>query len=320
MEIPISKEVFEGKKLFFATPMYGGMCLGTFSRSVSDLSQYSVPLQLPINFHFLFNESLITRARNYCCDEFLRSDATHMIFVDSDIGFDPKDVLSMLSLQIRNKEYDILGGAYPKKCIAWEKIKKAVDNGYADNNAEELSKYVGDFVLNFKQGTDQINMGEPVEVLELGTGFLMFSKETLIKFRDAYPQYAFRPDHVRTKQFDGSRLIHQFFQAEIDKIDDGAFWKSAFDYIKNAKDMNEIKDIIESAETQFPIEANKFSLRYLSEDYWFCQKAQKIGLKVWLCPWIRLQHTGTMVFGGSLLDLAQAGLPFTADTRQLKKG
>jgi len=65
-QVKVPVEVLRQRKLFLATPMYGGQCTGMFARSVADLAalctQYGVQLQL----YFLFNESLITRARNYC--------------------------------------------------------------------------------------------------------------------------------------------------------------------------------------------------------------------------------------------------------------
>ena len=66
-----------------------------------------------------------------------------------------------------------------------------------------------------------------------------------------------------------------------------------------------------------PIDSD--SRMYLSEDYMFCQWSRKIGLKVWLCPWMKLQHMGTYIFSGSLPDLAQIGASATADVEQLTK-
>jgi hypothetical protein len=60
------------------------------------------------------------------------------------------------------------------------------------------------------------------------------------------------------------------------------------------------------------------SKRYLSEDYMFCYNVQKMGGKVFLCPWMQLQHVGSYVFGGSLADLASIGASATADTEKLK--
>jgi hypothetical protein len=62
---------------------------------------------------------------------------------------------------------------------------------------------------------------------------------------------------------------------------------------------------------------SKRSKRYLSEDYWFCQKAQEAGIRTWFCPWMKLQHVGTYIFGGSLADLASIGAAATADPSAL---
>jgi len=278
MEININVEELRKRKLFVATPMYGGMCAGMFTKSCADLSAICAQYGIPLQFYYLFNESLITRARNYCCDEFMRSESEHLMFIDSDIGFNPQDVIALMALQAQNPDkYDIIGGPYPKKCISWEKIKHAVDKGVADKDPNVLEKFVGDFVFNPKGGQQSIAIGEPCEVLEIGTGFMMISKQAMQKFSDSYPQYSYKPDHVRTEHFDGTREILQYFQAEIDPV----------------------------------------SKRYLSEDYWFCQKAQQIDLKTWLCPWMKMQHVGTYIFGGSLADLASIGASATADPSQL---
>ena len=279
MEIQIPIEELRKRKLFLATPMYGGQCAGMFARSVADLAALCAQYGIPLQMYFLFNESLITRARNYCVDEFLRSDAEHLMFIDSDIGFTPQDVIALMSLQAQDEKYDIIGGPYPKKCISWEKIKHAVDKGVADNDPNVLEKFVGDFVFNPKGGQQSIPIGEPVEVLEIGTGFMMVSKKAMKKFAESYKEYMYKPDHVRTEHFDGSREILMAFQAEVDPK----------------------------------------SKRYLSEDYWFCQKAQEINLKTWFCPWMKMQHVGTYIFGGSLADLASIGVSATADPGALKK-
>jgi hypothetical protein len=279
MEISIQIEELRKRKIFLATPMYGGQCAGMFAKSVADLTSLCTSNGIELRSYFLFNESLITRARNYCVDEFMRSDCTHMMFIDSDIGFDPRDVLAMLALQSDDSEYDVLAGPYPKKCISWEKIKLAVDKGIADEDPNVLEKFVGDYVFNPKGGGGNIRIDIPVEVSEIGTGFMMTRRSAFEKFEKAFPHYSYKPDHVRTEQFDGSREIMQYFQAEIDPA----------------------------------------SKRYLSEDYWFCQKLIEIGGKIWYCPWMKLQHVGSYIFGGSLVDLASIGAPATADPGLLKK-
>ena len=159
MEVEVSIEELRKRKLMVCTPMYGGMCAGTYTKSSTDLAQAAAKYGVELVFFYLFNESLITRARNYCVDTFMRSDCTHMIFLDSDIGFDFNDVLAMLALMSEESDYDIMCAPYPKKTIAWEKIKDAVDRGYADDNPNELDNFVGDFVFNPAAGSGTADRG-----------------------------------------------------------------------------------------------------------------------------------------------------------------
>ena len=279
MQIEIPIEQLKKRKLFIAAPMYGGQCAGMFARSIADLSamcsQYGIPLQM----YFLFNESLITRARNYCADEFMRSGADHLMFIDSDIGFNPNDVLALLALMTDESPYDVMGGPYPKKCISWEKIKQAVDRGFADKNPLMLEEFVGDYVFNPVDGTTSFRVDEPVEVKEGGTGFMLIKRTAFNLFDDKYPQQRYKPDHVRTEHFDGTREITAYFDCPIDPD----------------------------------------SKRYLSEDYMFCQWVRKAGAKVWLLPWVRLKHAGTYIFGGSLQALAAVGASPTTDVTKIGK-
>jgi len=316
IDLKISGAELSKHKLFIGTPQYGGQCVGMFSRSIADLSALCTHYGIALQLFYLFNESLITRARNYICDEFMRSEAEHLMFIDADIGFDAKDVIALMALQMQSPEYDIIGGCYPKKCISWEKVKQAVDRGLADKDANILERFVGDFVFNPKAGTSQIPLGQPVEVLEIGTGFMMIRKETMRKFLAAFPEYHYRPDHIRTQHFDGSREILQYFQAEIDQLD---YRKAYSALIEKIKSKGLAPEAINAELKSIDDEAKKYSKRYLSEDYWFSQKCQGIGLKTWLCPWMKLSHMGSYVFSGSLMDLAQSGSAATADASILKK-
>lgn len=277
INIPISE--LQKRKLFVATPMYGGMCTGTYARSMMDLTALCAKNNIQLQCYFLSNESLIQRARNYCCDEFLRSDATHLMFIDADIRFNAQDVIALMALQSDDSPYDVIGAAYPKKCISWEKIKMAVDKGFADENPNVLERFVGDYVFNPKEGKGEILISEPAQVAEIGTGFMMIRRNVFERYREAFPQLAYRPDHARTEHFDGSREIHAYFDCQI----------------------------------------QPGTKRYLSEDYFFCYNVENMGGQVWLCPWMQLEHMGSYNFGGSLADLAALGAPATADMEMLKK-
>lgn len=320
IEIQVPIEELRKRKLFVAAPMYGGQCAGMFTRSIADLSALCTHYGIQVRFYFLFNESLITRARNYCADEFMRSGDTHLMFIDSDIGFNPNDVIALLALQNPDHTqdgYDIIAGPYPKKCISWEKIKLAVDKGMADENPGELEKFVGDYVFNPTGDTREIPLGEPVEVLEAGTGFMMIRRNTFEKFQETYPQQWYKPDHVRTEAFDGSREIMAFFDTPIDHKRTNINAELKEFLAKNPEaTADEIVNFVQDPNNGL---LKDYSKRYLSEDYMFCQWVRNAGMKVWLCPWMELKHVGSYVFGGSLPDLARVGAAATADPAALKK-
>jgi len=244
-----------------------------------------------------------------------------MMFIDSDIAFTANDVITMLALmdtEDPENKYDIMCGPYPKKCISWEKIKHAVDQGVADEDPEVLSKFVGDYVFNPVGGKTTMSLSEPEQVMEGGTGFMMFTKKALETFKDAYPQMSYKPDHVRTKHFDGTREIHAFFDALIDDKYTNVVPELTAFYEQNPEAKpEEVIDFIKDCKKG--IDREEYSNRYLSEDYMFCQWANRAGLGIWLCPWMQLQHMGSFVFGGSLQDLASIGAPATADPSKVGK-
>ena len=258
MEIKISREELANKKLFIGTPMYGGSCLGLYMKSCLDLQTICMQYGIDIKFSFLFNESLIQRARNYIVDEFIRSDCTHMMFIDADIGFNPIDIVAMLSM-----DKDIIGAPYPKKTIKWENIRKAIIKN-PDISTGELEMLGGDIVFNAVAGTKSFTVTEPLQVLEIGTGMMMIRRDVFDRFKEAYPQYEYTPDHVGTSNFGGDRKIHSYFNVEIDEA----------------------------------------SNRVLSEDYHFCQQCRKIGMEVWMAPWMKTTHTGSYQFQGNLPAVA----------------
>ena len=266
MEISIKKEQLQQYKLFVATPMYGGMNHGLYAKACLDLQALCMQYGIQVKFSFLFNESLITRARNYLVDEFVhRSDCTHLLFLDSDIHFDPRDVIALLAI-----DKDVVGGPYPKKAIKWRAVKKAIEKN-PNIEPEQLANVTGDYVFNPVKGTAQFNITEPLEVLEIGTGFMLVKREVFTKMEEAYPMIRYRPDHVGQAHFDGTRYIHAFFDTVIDT-----------------------KDSITGGGSD----------RYLSEDYMFCQMYRKIGGKIYLCPWMKTDHIGTYHFRGDMPAVA----------------
>ena len=279
MKIETTVEQLREYSLFIGAPMYGGNCSGMFTKSCTDLSMMCALNGIKLRYYFLFNESLVQRARNYVADEFMRSDCTHLMFIDSDIGFNAKDVLSLLGIQVSDPTYDIITGPYPKKTIAWEKVAKAASLGYGKENPFDLEQFTSDFVFNPESGQTSFSLNEPIKVKEAGTGFMLIPRTTFEKYAAAYPELSYKPDHIRTDAFDGSREITAFFDCIIDPK----------------------------------------TKRYLSEDYFFCHKAREIGMNVWMCPWMQISHVGSYIFKGNMGAIGKLGVSATADKTASKK-
>ena len=292
MQLSIKVEDLRKCKLFVATPMYGGQNAGLYMKACLDLQGLCMQYGIECRFSFLFNESLITRARNYLADEFLRSNYTHLLFIDSDILFDPNDVLALIAL-----DKDIIGGPYPKKSINWKNIAMALvkDPTTSPQNLEALA---GDYVFNPVPGTKSFKVTEPLEVMEIGTGFMMIKRHVFDKFKEAYPKQNYKPDHVGQANFDGTRYIHAYFDTVIDN---GYTFDDVYRLMeKAAAGENVQEDFKKLLET-----GAAASHRYLSEDYMFCQYARKIGLQVWICPWMKTTHIGTYGFQGNMPKIAE---------------
>lgn len=103
-------------RILIGAPMYGGQSFSGFLLGLFDLQGECARRGVPLGIQVVINESLIPRARNRVLHDFLRSDATHLIFVDSDIGFQGRDALRLVAHAQANPDA-IVGGTYRKKTL-----------------------------------------------------------------------------------------------------------------------------------------------------------------------------------------------------------
>jgi len=170
--------------LLVATPMYGGMCTGFFTQSILQLPGILKEKGMDVSFSFMFNESLIQRARNALVNVFMKKEeCTHMLFIDADIRFNPHDIVTMLEA-----DKDIICGIYPKKEINWPNVEKAVKENYP---VEHLKHFTGSMVVNLVdyQGQVTVPRNEPVEIFAGGTGFMLIKREVFTNLQSHVKSY-----------------------------------------------------------------------------------------------------------------------------------
>ncbi len=279
-EIQLNVEKMREMKIFLATPMYGGMCNGMYTKALMDTATQFMTHGLQLQIYYLFNESLITRARNYCVRNFLESDSTHMLFIDSDISWRPLDLMYMLHLMAEKPEmYRILCGLYPKKTIAWEKILKAAKSGNYDDRPWELEKLGGDMVFNpLPTSSTEQPIHEPIKIAEGATGFMLIERSVFEEYDKHHPERLYTPDHLREGEFQPGEQIMAYFDCIIN-------------------DQN----------------------RYLSEDYMFSEVVRKMGIDIWALPLVELMHCGAYVYQGNIVQMANADVNATVDQETLEK-
>lgn len=196
--------------IYVATPMYGGLAHQRYIESIMMFMNACRFHDFNISFAFMGNESLITRARNALAHEFLKTDCSHLFFIDADIGFKAADVVKMIKADV-----DVIAGVYPKKDINWPAVAEAAKAGVPPM---ELKHHAGDFVINVDhvpEGGLHVTTDLPFEVSNAGTGLMLIKRSVFEELKDWVPKY----QNNMTTQNMGllhQELINEFFATSID--------------------------------------------------------------------------------------------------------
>jgi len=133
----------------------------------------------------MVNESLVTRARNNLMAKMMSNrEATHFMFIDADIRFQPESILQMMAY-----EKDVIGGLYPKKALPVN------------------------YVINLKPETKI--QGDIFTVDTMGTGFLMFKRKVYEDLIAAHPECKYVDDVGLGKQYEP--MMYSIFDCKIDE-------------------------------------------------------------------------------------------------------
>lgn len=176
---------FTKTHVHFAIPCYGGMVSEPTMTSFIRFALIAAKVGLNWSLDTMVNESLVTRARNNLCAKMMTNQAaTHFMFIDADIRFEPEAIFGMIAA-----EKDVIGGLYPKKSLPI------------------------DYVINLKNG-GRIE-GPCFQVDTQGTGFLLFRKHVYQKLIDAHPECKYVDDIGLGKQFEP--YMYSIFDTVIDE-------------------------------------------------------------------------------------------------------
>lgn len=261
-------------QLAIMTPCYGGVCHTNYVQCLISTIDLLKMFGINVLHEFCRNDSLVTRARNNLIGKAMNNRKnTHFMFIDSDISWDPVDILKLIV-----SDKNIIGGVYPLKRYEWLKLIKDPLNPYNSGVIQDIIGKKNKEFFKSKQITDEdmircnlvrynvnyLNETLKIEnnltkVRHIATGFMMIKRETLTTMHTAYP---------KTKYID----------------DVGFLSKEECDFTYALFDCG-----IEDG-------------HYLSEDWLFCDRWNKIGGDVFIDVSIDLTHTGPEDFKGSFIS------------------
>lgn len=212
--------------IFVATPCFGGLVSQHYMQSVLSLVQVAAQANFGITLALLGHDSLITRSRNTLVSQFLATpQATHLLFIDADISFEPEQVLEMLRF-----DRDFVAGIYPLKVIDWSNpaLKRAAGAREPFQSAPLL--YVGTLCTGAALERD----GRFATAIYCGGGFMLLKREVIERMAEAYPQTRYQSVHAYSNAQGGES--YALFDCMIDN-ETGAYVSEDFAFCQRWRDI-----------------------------------------------------------------------------------
>jgi hypothetical protein len=212
--------------LVVATPCFGGQISVLFAASLFKL-QKLIRSYSDLNLKILFKDgdALITRARASLIAQFLDDpSATHLLFIDADIGFEPEQVLRLIQCGA-----DMCAAVYPIKRIDWDRVRTTIESGRPNPGAAALK-----YVFEVEDPNAVVASAGFVRVRYAGTGFLMIRRQALEKMCTRYSELKFKRDHS-TDAATASDNRFALFECMIG--DDGTYLSEDFAFCKRWTDI-----------------------------------------------------------------------------------
>lgn len=255
--------------VYILTPCFASLCYVNYVHSLMRTVELFRKLGIVLKVEFCKNDSLVSRARNNLIARAMSDKtATHFMFIDNDITWEPNDILKLLL-----SEKELVGGIYPLKHYNWDKLINDPQNPYNSNvvqsmiqkkNNSQLKNMISDGIMiqsnllkyniNYIDSVLQIDKNM-ARVKHLATGFMMIRRPMLEKMMKAFPS---------TKYVDDVNFLrpheNEFAYALFDcGVEDG---------------------------------------HYFSEDWLFCSRWTKLNGEIYVDVSINLCHTGIEDYKG----------------------
>lgn len=175
-----------GRKVMIGLPSYDYKVSSKLAISLASFCVQATQHGVDIQICNISGCSVVSRVRNLIATDFLKSDCTDLMFIDSDINFDAEDIFRLMAWNTDPKKGIVAGIPVARK-------KGQVYFSTLDTD--------DDSIFMDKMGL--------VKAKRVATAFMMIRREVFEKLRDAHPEWLY---HDEKKE--GDQVIC-FFDFEL---------------------------------------------------------------------------------------------------------
>jgi hypothetical protein len=159
-----------GKSIFIALPAYDFKVSLKLAISLARFTQVAGKHGISVHMGSICGCSVVSRARNLLVKDMIDSDATDLLFIDSDINFEPDDILRLMAW-----------GADPKKGIV-----AGVPRTRSENKV-----YIADLDYD-ENGELTMNGMGLVRGKRVATAFMLIRREVFEQMMAAHPEWVYK--------------------------------------------------------------------------------------------------------------------------------
>lgn len=188
-------------KIFLATPAYDGKVHVQYAIALNDTVKKLFTEGIKVEICIHTSGSLLVAERNRLNKAFLASDCTHMLCVDSDLGWPGEAVYAMIK-----HDKDFVAGVYPCR---------------GENVFLFRAQHNEDGSINTENGLIKMDY--------ISAGFMLIKRHVIEKMTEQYKHLAFVPKNPAMKHESGTCL----FDTEVWE---GEFWGEDYVFCRRARE------------------------------------------------------------------------------------
>ena len=199
-------------KIFLGMPMYGGMLTENTMHGLLNLQQWCMHYGVGVRVQSMGNESLITRARNTIVSMMMDAKdyiATHLLFIDSDIGFSAQNIERLLCA-----DKDVVCGIYPRKHVHMERVAGILKEN-PDASPDEIEARCLGYNLNFDDPLNVKMENGFAKVNEAATGMMLVKRDVFRTMMKKFPERKYNSDQIVNGQGYKSDNCYDLFSVGI---------------------------------------------------------------------------------------------------------